>query len=108
MKIDFYLVPTTPKTAPETLTITLLEKQQLPDLGRTDSESEISCLKWTKYDGRIKVCANFKTDTDKLIFILYGYRNKSYLRDYEIDLKLTEYQLPLANQVYLLSNINFF
>ena len=38
--------------------------QQLPDIEKTDSEEEISCLKWTIYNGRRKVCVNFQTDTD--------------------------------------------
>ena len=40
--------------------------QQVPDIEKTDSMEEKSCLKWTIYNGRRKVCVNFQTDTDKL------------------------------------------
>ena len=41
-------------------------------------------------NGRRKVCVNFKSDTEKLNFVVYRYRNSLYLKDNEIDLKLTE------------------
>ena len=82
--------------------------QQLPDIGKTDSKEEISCLKWTIYDGRRKVCVNFQTDTDKLNIVVYRYRNNLYLKDNEVDLKLTENQSLLAKRVYLLSYIDIF
>ena len=41
--------------------------------------------------------------------IVYRYRNNTYLKDTEMDLKLTEYKSLLAKRVYLLSYIdNFF
>ena len=40
-----------PKDSPEKITLTLLEIQQLPDIEQTDSKDEISCLKWTIYNG---------------------------------------------------------
>ena len=49
---------------------------------------------------------NFQTDTDKLNIILYRYRNSLYLKDNEVDLKLTEYQSNLANRVYISSYID--
>ena len=82
--------------------------QQLPDIKKTDSKVEISCLKWTKYNGRRKVCVNFQTDTDKLNIVVYRYRNNLHLKDAEVDLKLTEYQSLLAKRVYLLSYIDIF
>ena len=66
--------------------------QQLPDIEKTDSKEEISCLKWTICNDRRKVCVNFQTDTDKLNNVVYRYRNNLYLKDNEVDLKLTEYQ----------------
>ena len=51
---------------------------------------------------------NFQTDTDKLNIVVYRYRNNLYLKDNEVDLKLTEYQSPLAKQVYLLNYIEIF
>ena len=101
-------MPTTPKTAPEKLKLTVVEMQQLPDIEKTDSKEEISCLKWTIYNGRTKVCVNFQTDTDKLNIVVYRYRNNLYLKDNEVDLKLIEYQSLLAKLIYLLSYIDIF
>ena len=39
---------------------------------------------------------------------MYRYQKNSYLKDNEIDLKLTEYQLLLAKRVYLLGCIDIF
>ena len=83
----YHVVLTTPKTSPEKLTLIVVEMQQLPAIEKIDSKKEISCLKWTVYKGRRKVCVNFQTDTDKLNI----YRNNLYLKDNEVDLKLTEY-----------------
>ena len=80
--------------------------QQLPDIEKTDSKKEISCLKWTIYNGRRKVCVNFQTDTDKLNVVVYRYRNTLYLKVNEFDLKMTEYQSLLAKRIYLLSYID--
>ena len=88
--------------------LTLVETQQLPDIGKADSKIEISCLKWTNYKGRRKVCINFQTDTDKVNIVLYRYRNSTYLKDTEMDLRLTEYKKILAKRVYLLSSIDIF
>ena len=97
-KLGLYLVIlTTPKASPEKLTLTVVEMQQLPDIEKTDSKEEISCLKWTIYNGRRKLCVNFQTDTDKLNIVVYRYRNNLYLKDNELDLKLSEYQSLLAN-----------
>ena len=87
----YQVVLTTPKTSPEKLSLTVVEMQQLPDIGQTDSKEEISRIKSTIYNGRRKVCVNFQTDTDKLNFVLYRYRNSLYLKDNEVDLKMTEY-----------------
>ena len=104
----YHVVLTTPKTSPEKLTLTVVEMQQLPDIEETYSKEEISCLKWTVYNGRRKVCVNFQTDTDKLNIVVYRYRNNLYLKDDEVDLKLTEYRSLLAKRVYLLSCIDIF
>ena len=89
-------------------TLTRVETQQLPDIEKVESKDEISCLKWTNYDGRRKVCNNFQTDTDKVNIVVYLYRNNTYLKDTEMDLKLTEYKKLLAKRVYLLSYIDIF
>ena len=104
----YHVVLTTSKTSPEKLTLTVVEMQQLPDIEKTDSKKEISCLKWTIYNGRRKVCVNFQTDTDKLNIVVYRYRNILYLKDNELDFKLKEYQFLLAKRVYLLSYIDIF
>ena len=103
----YHIVLTTPKTSPGKLTLTIVEKQQLPNIEKTDSKEEISCLKWTLYNGR-KVCVYFQTDTDKLNIVVYLYRNNLCLKDNEVDLKLTEYQSLLAKRVYPLSYIDIF
>ena len=99
----YHVVLTTPKTSPEKITLTVVEMQQLPDLEKTDSKEEISCLKWTIYNDRRKVCVNFQTDTDSLNIVVYRYRNNLYLEDNELDLKLSEYQSLLAKRLYFLS-----
>ena len=82
--------------------------QQLPDIEKVDSKEEISCLKWAIYIGSRKIYVNFQTDTDKLNIVVYRYRNYLYLKDKELDQKLTQYQSLLANRVYLLSYIDIF
>ena len=104
----YHVVLTTQKTSPEELTLAVVEMQQLPDIKKTDSKEEISCLKWTIYNGRRKVCVNFQTDTDELNIVVYRYRNNLYLKDNEVDLKLTEFQSLLAKRGYLLSYIDMF
>ena len=95
-------------TSPKNLTLTVVEMQQLPDIEKTDSKEEKACLKWTIYNGRRKVCLNFQTDTDKLNIVVYRSRNILYLKDNEVDLKLSEYQSLLAKRVYLLSYFDIF
>ena len=97
-----------PTKSPEKITLTLVETQQLPDIEKADSKDEISSLKWTIYNGRRKVCINFQTDTDKVDIVVYRYRNNTYLKDTEMELKLSEYQKLLAKRVYLLSYIDVF
>ena len=96
------------KTLPKKITLTLVETQQLPDIEDADSKEEISCLKWTFYNGRRKVCINFQTDKDKVNIVVYRYRNNTYLKDTEMDLMLTEYKKILAKRVYLLSYNDIF
>ena len=103
-----HVVLTIPKTSPEKITLTVVEMQQLPDVEKTDSKKEISCIKWTIYNGRRKLCVNFQTDTDMLNIVVYRYRNNLYLKDNEVDLKLTEYQSLVAKRIYLLTYIDIF
>ena len=65
--------------------------------------------KRTIWNGRRKVCVNFKTDnTKKLKFVAYRYGNSLYFKDGEIDLELTEYKTFVARRVYLLSYIDIY
>ena len=107
-KLGLYHVELRSKDSPGKITLTLVETQQLPDIENTDSKDEISCLKWTFYIGRRKVYINFQTDTDKVNIVVYRYRNYTYLKDNELELKLTEYEKLLAKRVYLLSYIDIF
>ena len=88
--------------------LTLVETQQLPDIEQIDSEGDFYCLKWSIYYSSRKVCINFQTDTDKVNIVVYRYRNNRYLKDSEIELKLTEYKNLPAQRVYLLSYIDSF
>ena len=97
-----------PKDSPEKFTLTLVETQQLPDFEEIDTTDGISCLNWTIYNGRRKVCINFQIDTDKVDFVVYRYRNNMYLKDTGLELNLTEYKEILAKRVYLLSYIDIF
>ena len=54
------------------------------------------------------MCINFQTDTGKVNIVVYRYRNNTYLKDTEMDLKLTEYKKILAKRVCLLSYIDIF
>ena len=67
----YQLVLTTPKTSPEQITLTLVETQQLPEIEKVDFKNELSCLKWTIYNGRRKVCISCKTDMDNLNIVVY-------------------------------------
>ena len=104
----YHVVLTTPKTSPEKFTLTVVEMQLLPDIEKTDSRENVSRLRWTIYNDRRKVCVSFQTNTNKLNFVVYRYRNSLYLRDNEVDLKMTEYHSLLPKRVYLLSYIDIF
>ena len=108
-KLELYhVVLTTPRTSPEKITLTVVEVLLLPEIEKTDSKEEVSCLKWTIYNGSKKVCVNIQTDTDKLNIVVYRCRNSLYLKDKEVILKLTEYLSLLAKRVHLLSYIYIF
>ena len=107
-KLGLYHVELRSKDSPEKITLTLVETQQLPGIEEGHSKDEISCFKWTIYNGRRKVCINFHTDTDNVNIVVYHYRNMTYLKDTEMDLKLTEYKKLLAKRVYLLNYTDIF
>ena len=107
-KLGLYHVELKSKDSPKKTTVTLVQTQQLPDIENVDSKDEIFCLKLSIYNGRRKVCINFQTDRDKVNIVVYRYRNNTYLKDTEMDLKMTEYKKVLAKRVYLLSYIDIF
>ena len=104
----YHVVLATPETPPEKITLTLVEMQQLPEIEKVNSKNEISCLKRTIYEGRRKACISFKTDMDKLNIVVHRYRNNTYVKDTEMELKLTESEKLLSKRVYLLSYIDVF
>ena len=104
----YHVLLTTSKPSDEKITLTLVEIQQLPEIEKVDSKKEISCLKWALYNGRRNVCISFKTDMDKLKILVYRYRNNTYVKDTEVELKLAEYEKLLPERVYLLSYIDVF
>ena len=78
IKIGLYqVVLTKPKTSRKEITLTSVEMQQLPEKEKVNPKNEISCLKWTLYNGRRKVCIRFKTDIDKLNIAVYRYRSNT-------------------------------
>ena len=107
-KLVMYHVELRSEDSAGKITLTLVETQHLPDNEEADSKDEIFCLKWAIYNGRRKVCNNFQTDTDKVNIVVYRYRNNTYLKDTEMDLKLTEEKKILAKRVDLLSYIEIF
>ena len=107
-KVELYHVELRSKDFPEKITLTLVETLQLPDIEKSQSKDDISCLKWTIYNGRREVCVNFQSDTDKVNIVVYRYRNNTYLKATEMDSKLTEYKKLLAKRIYLLSYIEIF
>ena len=82
--------------------------QQLPEIEKMDSRKEFSWLKWTLHNGRRKVCISFKNDMDRLNILVNRYRKNTYVRDTEMELKLTEFETLLSKQAYLLSYIDVF
>ena len=102
-KLGLYHVELRRKDSPEKITLTLVKTQQLPDNEKADSKDQISCLKWIIYNCTRNVCISLQTDTDKVNIVVYR-----YLKDTEMDLKLTEYKKLLTKRVYLLSYIDIF
>ena len=102
----YHVVLSTPKSSPTKITLTIVELQQLPDVDKT--EKEISCLRWTLFNGRRKVCVNFQTDTDKISLVVYRYRNNLYFKDTEIQVTLLEYKNLLSKKTNLLSYLDVF
>ena len=82
--------------------------EPLPEIKGVDSKNEISCLKWTKYNGRRKVCICFKTDMNKLNIVAYRDRNNTDVKYTEMKLKVIEKEKLLSKLVYVLTYIDVF
>ena len=104
----YHVVPTTPETSPKKVLYILLKCNSCLKLKKVDSKNEASCLKCTLYNGRRKICRTFKTDMNKLDVVVYRYRNNTYVKDTEMDLKSTEFEKILSIRVYLLSYMDVF
>ena len=93
---------------PKNISLTIVEMQQIPEVGKFDSENEISCLRWIILNVRRKVCVFCKTDTDYGGFTVYRYRNNMFMKDSDIELKATEFNTILQKKKYLLSYLETF
>ena len=60
-------------------------------------------LRWSE-----KNMHELSNDTDKVNIVVYRDRNNTYLKDTEMELKLTEYEKLLAKRVYLMSYTDIF
>ena len=80
-KLDIYhVVLSTTQNSPHKITGTIVEVQLLPKTEGIDCEIDFSRLKWTAYNCRLKVCVNYKTDSDKFNIVRYRFRNSIYLK----------------------------
>ena len=108
-KLGLYHVLLTPlEQTSRKVHLTIVEMQQLPEVGNFDSENEISCLRWIIYNGRRKICVFCKSDTDYVELTVYRYRNNMYMNDSDIEVKATEYNTVLQKKNYLLSYLETF
>ena len=104
----YHVLLTSSEQTPKKVNLTIVEMQQLPEVGKFDSENEISCLRWIIFNGRRKICVFYKSDTDYVAITVYRYRNNMYMKDSDIELKLTEYNTLLEKKKYLLSYLETF
>ena len=86
----YRVVLTTPKTSSEKNNLTLVEVQKQSGTEKVDSMNDTSFVNWTIYNGWRKLCPSFKTDMDKLNIAVYRNRNNTYIKDTEMELKLTQ------------------
>ena len=62
----------------QTITLTLIQMQQLPDIYKDFLQTRNFFPKWTIKNSKRKVCVNYQTDWYQLIIIVYRYR-KTYI-----------------------------
>ena len=86
----------------------LTESQHVLDIAKIDPKEETFCSKKTFYNGRQKVCVNFKADTDNFNIVVFRYRNNLYLKVIEIDLNCIKSESLLTTKIYLLRYIDKF
>ena len=82
--------------------LTIVEMQQLPEVGKFDSGNENSCLRWIIFNGRRKSRVSYKIDTDYIAMTVYWYRNNMYMKNSDIKLEPTECNTLLQKKKYLL------
>ena len=104
----YHVLLTSSEQTPKKVSLTIVEMQHLPEVGKFDSENEISCLRWIIFNGRRKVCVFCKTDTDYVGITVCRYRNNMFMKDSDIELKATEYNTLLQKKKYLLSYLETF
>ena len=104
----YHVLLTSSEQTPKNVNLTIVVMQQLPEVGKFDSENEISCLRWIIFNGRRKVCVFCKTDTDYAGITVYRYRYNMFMKDSDIELKATEYNTLLQKKQYLLSYLETF
>ena len=104
----YHVLLTSSEQTPKKVSLTIVEIQQLPEIGKFDSENKVSCLRWIIFDGRRKVCVFSKTDTDYVGITVYRYRINMYMNFSDTELKATEYNTLLQKIKYLLSYLETF
>ena len=77
----YHVLLTSSEQTPKKVNLTIVEIQQLPGVGKFDSENEISRLRWIIFNGRRIICVFCKTDTEYVGITVYRYRNNMYTID---------------------------
>ena len=104
----YHVILTSSEQTPKKVNRTIVEMQQLPEVGKFDSENEISCLRWIIFNVRQKICVFYKSDTDYVGITVYRYRINMYMKDSDIELKSTKYNTLLEKKNYPSSYLETF
>ena len=94
----YHVLLASSEQAPKKVSLTIVEMQQSPEVGKFESENEICCLRWIIFNGRRKLCVFCKTDTDYVGNTVYRYRKNMFMKDSDIELKATEYNTLLQKK----------